>query len=174
MMAFISSILVSSCDSYYIRSFKTVLHFANFSMFLTRTVSKEWTRVSMYGSSPPGRYGHAVTMVGTKFFVFGGQVDGEFLNDLWSFDLNTCKSSAFISRPIDFNQSHYDTYVPHGVYIALNRCILVRTQTQWELCQPTTTDRPAQRTGHICVTHGDRIIVYVSFHTFMITSVIFC
>lgn len=58
-------------------------------------------------------------MVGTKFFVFGGQVDGEFLNDLWSFDLNTCKSSVSIVLPMDsITQSHRHTScVPRGVYM---------------------------------------------------------
>ncbi|KIJ65005.1 hypothetical protein HYDPIDRAFT_27741 [Hydnomerulius pinastri MD-312] len=109
-------------------------------LYLLNLVSKEWTRVTMYGPSPAGRYGHAVTMVGTKFFVFGGQVDGEFLNDLWSFDLNTRKSRlACVLDSVSWT---------------------LRTQTQWELCQPAGPEKPAQRTGHVCVTHGDRIIVF--------------
>ena len=60
-------------------------------------VSREWTRVSVHGPGPVGRYGHAVTMAGSKFIVFGGQVDGQFLNDVWSFDLNSRKFIHFFS-----------------------------------------------------------------------------
>ena len=79
----------------------------------------------MYGPSPSGRYGHAVTMVGTKFFVFGGQVDGEFLNDLWSFDLNTCKLFVFIFLPIDLitQSRRHTSCVPRGIYALYSNAV---------------------------------------------------
>ena len=45
------------------------------------------------GPRPAGRVGHAVTMVGSKLFVFGGKTKGEtydeYLNDTWIFDWNS-------------------------------------------------------------------------------------
>ena len=85
-------------------------------------------------------------MIGSKFFVFGGQVDGEFLNDLWAFDLNSRTPSHLPLR-----QSSTD----------LSK---VKTQSaSWEKWEPASADRPAPRTGHVCIAFEDQIILYDRF-----------
>ena len=41
------------------------------------------------GPGPVGRFGHTMTMVGFKLFVFGGKTDEKCLNDMWALNLNT-------------------------------------------------------------------------------------
>lgn len=54
----------------------------------SRIATRHWSRALPAGPRPSGRYGHSLNILGSKIFIFGGQVEGYFMNDLAAFDLN--------------------------------------------------------------------------------------
>lgn len=52
------------------------------------SATRQWSRALPAGLRPSGRYGHSLNIIGSKIYVFGGQVEGYFMNDLSAFDLN--------------------------------------------------------------------------------------
>lgn len=81
-------------------------------------------------------------MCGTKFYIYGGQVDGEFLDDLWCFDLSSCECDFLWT-------SCLSSTLP-----------VKRGNPQWDnLSSPPGTKAPAKRTGHVLVTYGDKLFL---------------
>ncbi|KAJ5094525.1 hypothetical protein N7456_010386 [Penicillium angulare] len=64
------------------------------TLYLLNTSSRQWSRAIPPGSRPAGRYGHTLNILGSKLFVFGGQVEGFFFNDLVTFDLNQLQNPS--------------------------------------------------------------------------------
>ncbi|CCU77529.1 kelch-domain-containing protein/putative Tip elongation aberrant protein 1 [Blumeria hordei DH14] len=58
------------------------------TLYLLNTSTRQWSRAVPAGPRPTGRYGHSLNILGSKIYVFGGQVEGYFMNDLVAFDLN--------------------------------------------------------------------------------------
>ncbi|KAF3350234.1 hypothetical protein VD0002_g6087 [Verticillium dahliae] len=58
------------------------------TLYLLNTSTRQWSRALPSGPRPSGRYGHSLNILGSKIYVFGGQVEGYFMNDLSAFDLN--------------------------------------------------------------------------------------
>ena len=84
-------------------------------------------------------------MVGSKLFVFGGRTDGGHLNDMWAFDLNSRTIAHRCFEPSD------------PIFLAVN------SNPVWNSYEPAPGDKkPPPRAGHVLVTTGDRIILFVS------------
>lgn len=59
---------------------------------LIALASRQWSRAAPPGPRPSGRYGHTLNILGSKIYIFGGQVEGYFFNDLIAFDLNALQN----------------------------------------------------------------------------------
>ncbi|KAI9819132.1 MAG: Negative regulator of mitotic exit [Pycnora praestabilis] len=64
------------------------------TLYLLNTSTRQWSRALPAGARPAGRYGHTLNILGSKIYIFGGQVEGFFFNDLVAFDLNALQSPS--------------------------------------------------------------------------------
>lgn len=66
------------------------------TLYLMNTHTRQWAKAITHGPRPQGRYGHSLNILGANLYIFGGQVDGYFFNDLVAFDLNTRMHFGFL------------------------------------------------------------------------------
>ncbi|KAK5164400.1 Negative regulator of mitotic exit [Saxophila tyrrhenica] len=103
------------------------------TLYLLNTSTKQWSRALPAGPRPPGRYGHTLNILGSKIYVFGGQVEGYFFNDLVAFDLNALQQAT--NRWEILIQNTIDGGPPHGQI-------------------------PPARTNHTMITWGDKLYLF--------------
>ncbi|KAF9213390.1 Negative regulator of mitotic exit [Podila verticillata] len=59
------------------------------SLHVLHTGRKEWNKPPIQGPLPTPRHSHTACAVGTTMFVFGGQVDSYYLDEISSFDMKS-------------------------------------------------------------------------------------
>ncbi|KAB8356412.1 hypothetical protein FH972_023995 [Carpinus fangiana] len=103
------------------------------TLYLLNTSTKHWSRALPAGPRPSGRYGHTLNILGSRIYVFGGQVEGYFFNDLVSFDLNALQQ-------------------PNNRWE-----ILIQNSSDGG---PPTGQVPPARTNHTVITHQERLLLF--------------
>ncbi|KAK3812816.1 MAG: hypothetical protein J3Q66DRAFT_346689 [Benniella sp.] len=63
------------------------------ALYVLHTVRKEWNRPEIEGLLPPPRHSHSACVIGTTMFIFGGQLNGYYLNDIFAFDMKSLNTS---------------------------------------------------------------------------------
>ncbi|EPS30445.1 hypothetical protein POX_b02546 [Penicillium oxalicum] len=103
------------------------------TLYLLNTSSRQWSRAIPPGPRPSGRYGHTLNILGSKLYVFGGQVEGFFFNDLIAFDLNQLQNPT--NKWELLVQNSHEGGPPEG-------------------------EIPPARTNHTLVSHNDKLYLF--------------
>ncbi|KAI9656282.1 MAG: Negative regulator of mitotic exit [Bathelium mastoideum] len=103
------------------------------TLYLLNTSTKQWSRALPAGPRPPGRYGHTLNILGSKIYIFGGQVEGLFYNDLVAFDLNNLQNP----------NNRWEVLLPNSTESGMAEGLA-----------------PAARTNHTMVTWNDKLYLF--------------
>ncbi|KAL2891115.1 Tip elongation aberrant protein 1 [Ceratocystis lukuohia] len=102
------------------------------TLYLLNTSTRQWSRALPPTPRPSGRYGHTLNILGSKIYIFGGQVEGFFMNDLCAFDLNQLQSPT-------------------------NKWEVLISNTE---LSSTPSTMPSPRTNHTVVTFNDKLYLF--------------
>ncbi|KAJ5590966.1 hypothetical protein N7450_004938 [Penicillium hetheringtonii] len=124
------------------------------------------------GTRPSGRYGHTLNILGSKLYVFGGQVEGFFFNDLIAFDLNQLQNPANKDGLCWFHptprEGHASALVNDVMYVFggrtdegvdLGDLSAFRISTRRWYSFQNMGPAPSPRSGHSMTAFGKQIIV---------------
>ncbi|CAR21855.1 Kel2p [Lachancea thermotolerans CBS 6340] len=148
-------------------------------VYLFNINSYKWTIPRPVGPRPLGRYGHKISIIATsqmrtKLYVFGGQFDDTYFNDLTVFDLSSfrrpdshwqfIKPNTFTPPPLtnhtmisyDYKLWVFGGDTPQGL---INDVFMFDPQiNDWKVMQ-TTGDKPPPLQEHAAVLYGDLMCV---------------
>ncbi|PBP24417.1 kelch domain-containing protein [Diplocarpon rosae] len=117
------------------------------TLYLLNTSTRQWSRAVPAGPRPSGRYGHSLNILGSKIYVFGGQVEGYFMNDLVAFDLNQLQ-------------------------VPTNRWeMLIRNSEEGG---PPQAQVPLARTNHSVVTYNEKLYLFGGTNGFQWFNDVWC
>ncbi|KAI1424548.1 hypothetical protein F5Y12DRAFT_751383 [Xylaria sp. FL1777] len=117
------------------------------TLYLLNTSTRQWSRALPAGPRPSGRYGHSLNIVGSKIYIFGGQVEGYFMNDLSAFDLNQLQ-------------------IPNNQWE-----ILIKNS---ENGATSTGKVPPARTNHSMITYNDKMYLFGGTNGFQWFNDVWC
>ncbi|POG61098.1 hypothetical protein GLOIN_2v1706619 [Rhizophagus irregularis DAOM 181602=DAOM 197198] len=101
-----------------------------------------WSKPSMSGSLPDGRYGHTSTLIGTTVYIFGGQDYMNHLNDLISFDIKNFKLQKKKNKfKLSLGKGH-NNVLP-----------------SWSFIIPNNSP-PPPRSGHVSCVYENKIYIF--------------
>ncbi|WYZ39258.1 hypothetical protein EsH8_III_001172 [Colletotrichum jinshuiense] len=103
------------------------------TLYLLNTSTRQWSRALPSGTRPSGRYGHSLNILGSKIYIFGGQIEGYFMNDLAAFDLNQ----------LQMPNNRWELLIQNS-----------------DTGGPAVGKIPAARTNHSMVTYNDKMYLF--------------
>ncbi|EFX02401.1 cell polarity protein [Grosmannia clavigera kw1407] len=115
------------------------------TLYLLNTSTRQWSRALPAGPRPSGRYGHTLNILGSKIFIFGGQVEGFFMNDLAAFDLNQ----------LQMPNNRWEILVPNETGAAQGKI-------------------PPARTNHTIVSYNDKMYLFGGTNGFQWFNDVWC
>lgn len=101
-----------------------------------KSVQRQWRCIPITEEAPHSRYGHGLCAMGNMLYLFGGQTDSAFWNDVWTIDVSS------------LNPEQCDS---SGYKVALT----------WVQIHTPSTNIPAKRTNHTWIPYGRNIYLYV-------------